>query len=112
MSATGTADARTGFDRRLLPVMVLGAILNPINSSIVAVALVPIGRALDAPASQTAWLVSGLYLATAVGQPVVGRLVDVLGPRRLSLAGAVLSGSAGCWARSRPGCRSSCWPGW
>ncbi|GGF40417.1 MFS transporter [Marmoricola endophyticus] len=88
-------DARSRFDRRLLPVMVLGAVLNPINSSIVAVALVPIGRALDAPASQTAWLVSGLYLATSIGQPVVGRLVDVLGPRRLSLAGAVLIGLGG-----------------
>ena len=39
--------------------MVLGSILNPINSSMIAVALVPIGIALGAPPSQTAWLVSG-----------------------------------------------------
>ncbi|HWN29684.1 MAG TPA: MFS transporter [Actinomycetospora sp.] len=75
--------------------MVLGAILNPINSSMIAVALVPIGVALGAPAAQTAWLVSGLYLATAIGQPVVGRLVDLYGPRRLFLAGAVLVGVGG-----------------
>jgi hypothetical protein len=68
-----------GFDRRLILPMALGAVLNPINSTMLAVALVPIGAALGAPASQTAWLVSGLYLATAVGQPVTGRLIDLYG---------------------------------
>jgi MFS family permease len=75
--------------------MILGAVLNPVNSSIIAVSLVPIGLALGAPPSQTAWLVSSLYLATAIGQPVVGRLVDTYGPRRLFLAGSTLVGIAG-----------------
>ncbi|MCU1474493.1 MFS transporter [Amnibacterium sp.] len=75
--------------------MILGSILNPINSSIIAVALVPIARAFGAPTSETSWLVSGLYLATAIGQPLTGRLVDQFGPRRLFLAGAVLTGIAG-----------------
>ncbi|WP_078959718.1 MFS transporter [Streptomyces sp. NRRL B-24085] len=75
--------------------MVLGSVLNPVNSSMLAVALVPIGRAFGVPPSQTAWLVSGLYLATAVGQPVIGRLVDVFGPRRLYLLGTALAGLAG-----------------
>ena len=75
--------------------MILGSILNPINSSMIAVALVPIGVALGAVPAQTAWLVSALYLATAVGQPVVGRLVDTYGPRRLYLIGATLIGVAG-----------------
>ncbi len=84
-----------GFDRRLLPPMLLGSVLNPINSTIIAVALVPIGRALGAPASQTAWLVSALYLATSLGQPVVGRLIDLFGPRRLFLISTGLVGVAG-----------------
>ncbi|WP_345412808.1 MFS transporter [Pseudonocardia xishanensis] len=75
--------------------MILGAVLNPINSSMVAVALVPIGIAFGAPPAETAWLVSGLYLATAIGQPVVGRLVDTFGPRRLFLTGTALVGAAG-----------------
>ncbi|MFD0319063.1 MFS transporter [Streptomyces flavalbus] len=86
---------RSGFDRRLVAPMVLGSVLNPVNSSMLAVALVPIGRAFDVPPSQTAWLVSGLYLATAVGQPVIGRLVDTFGPRRLYLLGTALVGAAG-----------------
>ncbi|GAA1953237.1 MFS transporter [Catenulispora subtropica] len=84
-----------GFDRRLIVPMILGSILNPVNSSMLAVALIPIGRAFGAAPSQTAWLVSGLYLATAVGQPVIGRLVDAFGPRPLYLAGTALVGVAG-----------------
>ncbi|MEU9044338.1 MULTISPECIES: MFS transporter [unclassified Kitasatospora] len=84
-----------GFDRRLLVPMVLGSVLNPINSSMIAVALVPVGAAFGAPPAETAWLVTGLYLATAVGQPVIGRLVDTYGPRRLYLAGTALVGTAG-----------------
>ena len=92
ITATGETSAR--FPRHLLPPMMLGAILNPINSSIIAVALVPIGAAFGAPASQTAWLVSALYLATSIGQPLVGRLVDLFGPKRLFLIGAALTGIA------------------
>ncbi|GLX49338.1 MFS transporter [Streptomyces hygroscopicus subsp. hygroscopicus] len=86
---------KPGFDRRLLPPMMLGSVLNPINSTIISVALVPIGKALGAPPSQTAWLVSALYLATSLGQPVVGRLIDLFGPRRLFLFSTSLVGVAG-----------------
>jgi MFS family permease len=85
----------TGFDRRLFAPLISGAVLNPINSTIIAVALVPIGVAFGEPASATAWLISALYLATAVGQPVVGRLMDIYGPRRLFLPATALVGIAG-----------------
>nr|BFD81086.1 MFS transporter [Streptomyces sp. Xyl84] len=87
--------APDAFDRRLIAPMILGSVLNPVNSSMIAVALVPIGTAFGAPPAQTVWLVSALYLATAVGQPVIGRLVDMYGPRRLYLAGTALVGVAG-----------------
>lgn len=90
--AAGTDDT---FNRKLILPMILGSVLNPVNSSMIAVALIPIGIALGAPPSETAWLVSGLYLATAIGQPVVGRLVDLYGPRRLYLIGTALVGIAG-----------------
>ncbi|WOX14615.1 MFS transporter [Streptomyces sp. N50] len=97
-----TRPAPTGFDRRLIAPMVLGSVLNPINSSMIAVALVPIGIAFGAPPSETVWLVSALYLATAVGQPVIGRLVDMYGPRRLYLIGTALVGVAGVMGALAP----------
>ena len=54
------AGATGSFDRRLIAPMVLGAILNPVNSSMIAVSLVPIGVAFGAPPAETAWLVSAL----------------------------------------------------
>jgi len=91
---TVSASTKT-FDRRLIVPLVLGAILNPVNSSMLAVALVPIAVSFHAVPAQTAWLVAGLYLATATGQPVVGRLVDRYGARKLYLAGTALVGIAG-----------------
>ncbi|MFC5952894.1 MFS transporter, partial [Pseudonocardia lutea] len=89
------APGAPAFPRSLVLSLVLGSILNPVNSSIIAVALIPIGVAMGASPAATTWLVSGLYLATAVGQPVVGRLVDAFGPRPLFLIGAVMTVAGG-----------------
>jgi len=89
------AAPRDRFDRRLLAPMMIGATLNPVNTAIIAVALTPIGLALGAPASDTVWLVASLYLATAIGQPLVGRLVDIFGVKTLFLAGGGLVAIAG-----------------
>lgn len=97
------------FDRRLLAPMMVGAILNPINTAIIAVALAPIGIALGAPASETVWLVSALYLATAIGQPLVGRLVDIFGVKRLYLAGGALVAVAGAIGLLIPESPESVW---
>ena len=88
-------DSTEGFNRRFTAPLILGSLLNPVNSSMIAVSLVPIGVAFGAPPAETAWLVSALYLATAIGQPVIGRLVDTYGPRPLYLAGTGLVGVAG-----------------
>ncbi|MCM3023943.1 MFS transporter [Heyndrickxia ginsengihumi] len=86
------SDTHNVFNQKLITPMVLGSILNPINSSIISVALIPIGQAFGAPPSQTAWLVSALYLATAIGQPVVGKLIDIFGPKLLFLIATSLVG--------------------
>jgi MFS family permease len=73
----------------------IGSALNPVNSSLIATALVPIARGLGVPVGQTAALVSALYLATAVAQPTAGKAAEVLGPRRVFLAGIILVGAGG-----------------
>ena len=106
---TGSPAPPLRFDKRLLAPMMIGAVLNPINTAIIAVALTPIGVALGVPASQIVWLVSSLYLTTAIGQPLVGRFVDIFGVKPLFLAGAVLVAMAGAIGLLAPESRDSLW---
>ncbi|MBY8877963.1 MFS transporter [Actinacidiphila acidipaludis] len=80
----------------------LGSVLNPINSTMIATVLVAIGGTFHAGAADTAWLVSSLYLASAVGQPAMGRLADRLGPRRVFLSGLLIVAAAGVVGATAP----------
>jgi MFS family permease len=84
-----------GFGRKFVAATSFGSVLNPINSSIIAIALVSIGDALGVGASTTTWLISSLYLATAIGQLAMGRLADLAGPRRVYLVGAAVVAAGG-----------------
>ncbi len=82
-------------DNWLAGTLILGSVMNPINTTTMAVALTPIGIAFGAPPAETAWLVSAFYLSTAVGQPVAGRLVDIVGARRTFLVSSAVIAAAG-----------------
>jgi MFS family permease len=67
-----------------------GTILQGLNSAVLAVALVSIGRDLG-DSGALAWVVSALYLSAAVSSPTGGRLADLYGPRRVYLTGLVIA---------------------
>ncbi|QTZ94920.1 MFS transporter [Streptomyces auratus AGR0001] len=95
-AATGSAPSSgRAFGPRLMAPLLLGSLLNPINSTMIATALVAIGQDFHVGAADTAWLVSAMYLASAVGQPSMGRLADRIGPRRVFAAGALAVCAAG-----------------
>jgi MFS family permease len=73
----------------------IGSALNPVNSSLIATALLPIAHGIGVPVGQTAALVTALYLATAIAQPTAGKAAEVLGPRRVFLAGIIMVGVGG-----------------
>lgn len=91
LSNTGAQvqDSRPGLPAKYSASVGLGTLLQPLNSSMIAVALVQISLDFHA-GTQTQWLVSGLYLATAIAAPTAGRLADLLGARRVFLTGLVL----------------------
>jgi MFS family permease len=68
----------------------MGSALNPINSSVIATALVSIAAAMGVPVGRTSILISSLYLTCAVAQPTAGRLAEEFGPRRIFLAGIAI----------------------
>jgi MFS family permease len=69
----------------------------------ISTALVPMAADFKASVAETGWLIAGLYLASAVAQPTMGRLADLFGPRRvylISLSLVALAGLLGQWAPS------------
>jgi len=81
--------------RRVMAAILLGTVLTPVNSSMIAVALVRIRADFGVSVVALSWLISSFYLVAAVGQSVLGRLADQLGPRRIQCAGFVLIVIAG-----------------
>ena len=65
----------------------LGTALNPLNSSMIAVALVVLRADFGLDVAAVTWVITSFYLASAAGQPVMGRLADRFGPRRMFMLG-------------------------
>jgi MFS family permease len=89
--------------RRVTVSVALGTLLNPLNSSMIAVALVALQGDFHVSLAQASWLVSSFYLAASVGQPLMGRLADRFGPRRVYSAGLALVGATGVLVLLAPG---------
>ncbi|MGI8418535.1 MAG: MFS transporter, partial [Nakamurella sp.] len=66
-----------------------GTMLQPLNSSMIAVAIIGIANHFGTMQG-TSWVISGLYVATAVAAPMAGSLGSIFGPRRVYLSGLVL----------------------
>jgi len=79
-----------------------GTLLNPLNSSMIAVALLSLRADFGVSTITVTWLVSGFYLGGAIGQPLMGRLADQFGPRRVFSLGLLLVGLTGALAPLAP----------
>lgn len=67
-----------------------GTMLNPLNSSMIALALHSIQKDFGLSFTTVSWLISSFYLASAVAQPVTGKLGDIFGRKKTFLIGLVL----------------------
>jgi MFS family permease len=90
-------------ERAVMVGVALGAMLVPLNSTMLAVALPEIARDLGADLLTASWLATAYLAVAAAGQPVAGRLGDRLGHRRMVLVGLVLFGLASLGATFAPG---------
>src|SRR5256885_6448612 len=98
--ANGDHATQAAYPRRWLAaiVMIVGALMDMIDVTIVNVALPTIRRDLHASATQLEWVVSGYMLAFAAGLLVAGDPGGRPGRQRLFLVGGALFGLA----RPRP----------
>ncbi|MFJ3950902.1 MFS transporter [Streptomyces libani] len=86
----GTTHTTNAFSWRFVTPLFTGSAINAINTSLIATALVPIAAAVHVSVGRTAVLVSALYLACAIAQPMGGKLAEEFGPRRVFLAGILI----------------------
>ena len=75
-------------------VLMVAALMDLLDATIVNVALPSIQRGLDAGPTSVEWVVSGYMLAFAATLIAAGRLGDLVGRRRVFLVGVVGFGSA------------------
>src|SRR5580704_5424501 len=96
VAVTGRPTAAGGYPRRWLGaiVMIVGALMDMIDVTIVNVALPTIRRDLHASATQLEWVVSGYMLAFAAALIVAGSLGDRFGRKRVFLLGVAVFGVA------------------
>jgi MFS family permease len=73
----------------LLP-LILGNMLNPLNSTMLSTALTILCRSFSKDISSGALLITPLYLASAICMPLMGRLADVFSAKKVNLIGLVL----------------------
>ena len=87
----GSSDLREPPARPNVPLLLalssLGAVLAPLNSTMVAVALPEIRHEFSLSHGAVGWLISGYLIAMAVAQPIGGRLGDQIGRARVYRGG-------------------------
>lgn len=91
MAETAEPDSETtsmsGREKLVTAVLMIAALMDFLDGSIVNVALPTIRAELGADATAVRWIVSGYMLAFAAGLVIAGRLGDLFGERRLFLLG-------------------------
>jgi EmrB/QacA subfamily drug resistance transporter len=110
---TATAPAGRGLDRNTLVVagvVVLGAIMSILDSTIVNVAIHDLSRDLDAPLSTVQWVTTGYLLALAIVIPLSGWFSERFGSKRVWLTSVALFGvgSAACGLAPSAGVLIAC----
>lgn len=86
----------------MLAAVALGAVLAPLNSTMIAVGLPSIVDDLNASVVSATWLVTSYLVVMASIQPLAGKLGDGMGRRRLILGGLFVFGAVSLGAAFAP----------
>ncbi|QSF47406.1 MFS transporter [Paenibacillus tianjinensis] len=88
--------------RWLLISVGLGVLLNPLNSSMISVAIARLQDVYKLNYTNVSWVIFSFYIASAVAQPVMGKASDIFGRRTIFLAGLVVAFAASLLAPLSP----------
>ncbi|MFK0524058.1 MFS transporter [Paenibacillus illinoisensis] len=80
----------------------LGILLNPLNSSMVSVAIPRLQNVFHLDFTVVSWIIFSFYIASAIAQPIMGKASDLFGRRRIFQSGLVVSFAASLLAPLSP----------
>lgn len=86
----------------LITAVTMGAILNPLNTSMISLALTTLQKDFAVSFKDLAWFIALYYLISAIANPVMGKLSDIYGRKRFFLFGLVLIAIASLLAPHSP----------
>lgn len=69
----------------------LGILLNPLNSSMIAIAIPGLQQVFQLDYTKVSWIIFSFYIASAVAQPVMGKASDLFGRRKIFLIGILIA---------------------
>lgn len=69
----------------------LGMLLNPLNSSMIAVAIPRLQNVFQLNFTVVSWIIFSFYIASAISNPVVGKASDLFGRKKIFLAGLIVA---------------------
>ncbi|WP_239618395.1 MFS transporter [Cohnella mopanensis] len=69
----------------------LGILLNPLNSSMVSVAIPRLQNAFQLDFRSVSWIIFSFYIASSIAQPIMGKVSDLFGRRKIFLTGLVVA---------------------
>jgi MFS family permease len=84
-----TQEANTISYRFMLPI-ILGTMMNPLNSTMLATALIPLCNSIHISVGAGAILVTSLYVTATIAQPLMGRLADIFSAKKINTIGFIL----------------------
>lgn len=69
----------------------LGILLNPLNSSMISVAIPNLQNVFHLDFTSVSWIIFSFYIASSIAQPVMGKASDLFGRRKIFLTGLVVA---------------------
>jgi len=73
----------------MLPLL-LSTMMNPLNSTMLATALITLCHSFNITVGEGAILITSLYVTATIAQPLMGRLADLYSAKKINLLGFVL----------------------
>ncbi|SOC41525.1 MFS transporter [Ureibacillus acetophenoni] len=74
-------------EKLIILAVALGVILNPLNTTMITVALPAIQKDFELSATNISWLIASYFIISAIFTPLIGKLSDIYGRKLIFLIG-------------------------